>query len=746
VASGYSVTISASDQTSSTIGRVNASLDAMSKRIRGAQRDVAASYAPAVRFGQAIKRFGETAGVNRMAGAVTNLGRTAATTAERFGRFAPALSVLTGTASAAGLAKMIADWTTFGATLGNQAARIGITSDKLQGLQGAARMAGVGAEALTGGLTSLQDNITNGIGGRAPEAVLMFRTLGISMRDAGGNARSAADVMPELANRIAAIQDPTLRARAATGLLGSSAEALIPLLLRGAEGYREYEAAARSYGVVNESGVAAARNMQAAQARLALSVEGLAYSVAERLAPVLIPLLDRLSGWIASHRNEVAGFVERMATAFTRWADSGGIDRMLDGLGRFGASVESLVNTVGGLKTAVEIFFGLWAAAKIAPALASMALLARGVGGIGTSLGVASLSGGGLLRTLGAINAALTLYEASKGPFDPKERAKEANQGPLGQAGKWMTDWLPEGLRSRVQQDPSAQASPFDRLGLPDAANDDAVQDRFAQKLAGYIAMATRTQAHYGIASPGETAGAGLVPRNPGASPPPLPSGEAGRRAQEAQSYFVKQGWTPQQAAGIVANLQKESGFRESAIGDSGQAFGIAQWHGDRQAEFQKQFGHPMTTSTYQEQLAFVQHELTQGKERQAGQALRRTTTAGEAGAAVSRFYERPVDQAGEMAARGSMAEHGLPAWRGAPPQPAPPVAAAPAAEPVPAAPFIVGSADQAQQGGTLTVDINHNNAPPGTRATARMDGSGARVGSLKVARAMPFGQDAYAA
>jgi hypothetical protein len=60
--------------------------------------------------------------------------------------------------------------------------------------------------------------------------------------------------------------------------------------------------------------------------------------------------------------------------------------------------------------------------------------------------------------------------------------------------------------------------------------------------------------------------------------------GETGS-SKEAMDFFISKGYTPEQAAGIVGNLQAESGanLRTDAVGDQGRAYGIAQWHKPRQ-------------------------------------------------------------------------------------------------------------------------------------------------------------------
>lgn len=124
-----------------------------------------------------------------------------------------------------------------------------------------------------------------------------------------------------------------------------------------------------------------------------------------------------------------------------------------------------------------------------------------------------------------------------------------------------------------------------------------------------------------------------------------------------AMAYFMSQGWTAEQAAGIVANLNAESGMNANAIGDGGSARGMAQWHPDRQANFAKFAGHDLNQSTVAEQLAFVNYELTKGKYANIGAALRKTTGAADAGALVSSRYESPANRLGEMALRGQAAQ-----------------------------------------------------------------------------------------
>jgi hypothetical protein len=125
---------------------------------------------------------------------------------------------------------------------------------------------------------------------------------------------------------------------------------------------------------------------------------------------------------------------------------------------------------------------------------------------------------------------------------------------------------------------------------------------------------------------------------------------------QESMRFFMSKGWTKDQAAGIVGNLIQESNLNTSASGDHGHAYGIGQWQGDRQRNFEKFAGKGINGSSLQDQLAFVNYELTQGSERGAGLRLRGATSASEAGALVSRYYERPSAVQAEQTRRAAIA------------------------------------------------------------------------------------------
>lgn len=117
--------------------------------------------------------------------------------------------------------------------------------------------------------------------------------------------------------------------------------------------------------------------------------------------------------------------------------------------------------------------------------------------------------------------------------------------------------------------------------------------------------------------------------------------------AQKAMDFFMSKGWSKEQAAGIVGNLQNESGkdLNPSAIArnDAGpglHSYGIAQWNRNRYAglsEMAKKQNKQW--NDLQIQLEYVHWELN-NSEKGAGSALRKAKTPGEAAIAMSK-YER---------------------------------------------------------------------------------------------------------
>lgn len=134
-----------------------------------------------------------------------------------------------------------------------------------------------------------------------------------------------------------------------------------------------------------------------------------------------------------------------------------------------------------------------------------------------------------------------------------------------------------------------------------------------------------------------------------------VPGNNGKNKASQAIDFFVSKGYSADEAKAITANLQGESSFDEKAVGDGGKAYGLAQWHPDRQAQFRKLFNKDIRTATFQEQLEFVDWEL-RNTHQKALREMRKARTLGDKTGAITRHYEIPADITGASAKRAQIA------------------------------------------------------------------------------------------
>lgn len=122
------------------------------------------------------------------------------------------------------------------------------------------------------------------------------------------------------------------------------------------------------------------------------------------------------------------------------------------------------------------------------------------------------------------------------------------------------------------------------------------------------------------------------------------PKAELTPDAKDAIEKFEKMGWSRSQAIGIVNNLQAESGGKldHRAVGDSGTAFGVAQWRNERVEMFKRVMGVDIMNATRDQQYAFVDWEL-RNTHKSAGDRLRASKSVEDASRIVTTDFEIPA-------------------------------------------------------------------------------------------------------
>lgn len=640
---GYSVTIGVVD-------RATKGIDAINKRLENVHKRVAAARAPFDRFSQSLSKLSKLSGMDRVGRVMRDvgrgmgqLGRNAGDAFQKIGQIVAPLGVITGAASVAGMARMVGQWADWGSKLGFAAQRIGLSSGQLNAFQGAARLAGASSGAMTSGLQNLGQTMYDAIGGRAPEAVAMFNTLGIAFQDSTGHARSVAEVMPEVADRIAAIKDPYTQARIATALFQGAGEDLLPVLRLGSSGIRELTETARRYGGITAAGEKAANAFRVAQEKVTMAAQGLGGEIAARLAPALVPMLTDLANFIAAHRDDIAGFFGDVATRIKDWYDGDGFKTLLTGVQEFAKQVSETVDKLGGWKEVSETIFEIWAGAKFLGMLAKIKALA----GVLISMHP-------VLRAILAVSS----LAGDSGPNVPKK--SEAEQ---------------KAIREQAIADGAMTPGQAWGANMPTWLGGD--------KLSQF--------------KPGTNAAATL-----------------------GMQHLMGLGWSKSAAAGAIANVETESqGFNTQAVGDGGTAFGLMQWHKDRQQHIEDHFHRSLKAMDFYQQLDALDWETRTYTPDSF--ARMQNAAPGVAGSIFSREVERPKRVGYEASMRGQLAEERYRMF-----------------DPSGPAMQIGDGSGRAGTDGTMQVNTHVTiDAPPGMNASARVSskGSGVSAPPPKVAR-----------
>lgn len=208
-------------------------------------------------------------------------------------------AALAGGAIVGGLRSMIHATAEAGAEINDSALRLGFATDELQVWRYAAKLAGVSAEGLEGALQKLNLAADNAKQGAKPQ-VAAFKALGVAFKDAQGNIRPTADLLPEIADGLAKIGDPAKQSGLAVDLLGRSGVKLLPLLKEGAAGLEKYRGELTELGgIMSGEAIAQADEYGDNIDRLDFALGGLRNTLVLQVLPAVTGIVDKVSKAVA---------------------------------------------------------------------------------------------------------------------------------------------------------------------------------------------------------------------------------------------------------------------------------------------------------------------------------------------------------------------------------------------------------------------------------------------------------------
>jgi hypothetical protein len=186
-----------------------------------------------------------------------------------------------------GLRNFVTEMINLGDDTAKSARQLGISARELAGWQFAANRAGVEGSQLVNGFRRLQRNIVDANEGLST-AVRAFDSLGVSTKDAEGNARELLDIMPQLADAFVGLSTATERSARAQQIFGRAGAQLLPFFEEGSEGIQEMLERFERLGIgLEDDFFGSAEVAQDALADFDLAMSGLKATIATDILPAV---------------------------------------------------------------------------------------------------------------------------------------------------------------------------------------------------------------------------------------------------------------------------------------------------------------------------------------------------------------------------------------------------------------------------------------------------------------------------
>lgn len=202
-----------------------------------------------------------------------------------------------GTAIIGSAAMSIKSYVEVGDEIHKMGLRTGFSAEMLSRLRYAAQIGGTTLEGLEVGIKRMSRVLVEASWG-LESANRSLVAMGLNIDDL--MAMNPEEQFMALAEALAAIEDPTLRAALAQEVFGRSGTDLLPILAEGIEGLRATMGAADDLGIVMDKEAAEkAARLQDAMTDVNTAVLGVKVAIAEALVPALTPMVEKFSVIIA---------------------------------------------------------------------------------------------------------------------------------------------------------------------------------------------------------------------------------------------------------------------------------------------------------------------------------------------------------------------------------------------------------------------------------------------------------------
>ena len=217
----------------------------------------------------------------------------------------------------------------------------GMSAEQASKLAYASKMSGVQVDSLGVGLGKLSKAMETG----NPA----FEKLNISVRDSSGKLRSMGSVLPEIADKFAAMENGPEKTAAALQLFGRAGMDLMPFLNKGAAGIKELSDEAEKMGLVlSQDNIDSVRKSITAHRQLDAALSGVRNQIGLQMIPILTKFTDIVAGIPGPLKDFIGPLVTFGGIGLTA---AGGLTLIV---GQFKNIISVIPQAISGVKTFVS--------------------------------------------------------------------------------------------------------------------------------------------------------------------------------------------------------------------------------------------------------------------------------------------------------------------------------------------------------------------------------------------------------
>lgn len=483
------------------------------------------------RAGDAVNRFKAQAsgmdnatGFSQLSNAASSFGSSLLNVGQQVGGFftriagaAGKLSLLLGGAGG-GILGLATSVGAAGENMGIFAQKAGVTIESFQKIAYGASFANIQAEEMSVMLGKLGNQIQQTALGNE-DLQKAFKAAGVSVKDSTGKLKNADQMLVDLSDTFAKMQDGPTKNALAIKLFGEEGLKLLPFLNQGSTGLRQLGKDAERLGIVfDQDGSNKSAEFNKSLGDVQYALKGLGYTIGLETLPVVQGILGEFKEWVVANRvilgqnvrQWVESFAQRLPDIVQGMRDVGnGISTAVDWLGK-------LSDLLGGTENLI-----LTAAAVMSGPLLSALL---GAASAFISLGVAIMTTpvGWIMAAVAAIAGAAYLiykhWEPIKtffsGLWDGISEAFKSGVGMVSSAMDKITSLVPDWMRG--DSGSSSPAVTFEG-GIASADRDAQVAQPSPEKSRSMLLSPKTFEGTFAPADSSSTFGKGFAPAGMGA-------------------------------------------------------------------------------------------------------------------------------------------------------------------------------------------------------------------------------------